>query len=110
MLHIIYILAFTVIAILAVTNLVRSLITLSTESHKVHSQNYNNNSNSASQSSVYRKRSNHLERVHPELLDNQGRKIDEPLLVMRSISVEDARQKLDDLYDASPNKGNEPQE
>ncbi|MGH7999783.1 MAG: DUF2973 domain-containing protein, partial [Brasilonema sp.] len=39
---------------------------------------------------------------HPELLDATGNLIKEPLLVMRSINVDDARQKLDELYEASP--------
>ncbi|MDJ0535671.1 MAG: DUF2973 domain-containing protein [Xenococcaceae cyanobacterium MO_207.B15] len=108
MLHLIYILAFTIIAVLAVTNLVRSLITLSTETQRVYPQNYNKSS--SSQNSRLRNQVNNYGKVHPELLDNQGKKIDEPLLVMRSISVEDARQKLDALYNQSPNKGNEPKE
>jgi len=39
---------------------------------------------------------------HPELLDSAGKFIKEPLLVMRSINVEDARQQLDALYESSP--------
>lgn len=39
---------------------------------------------------------------HPELLDENGRMIDEPLLVMRSMSVEDAREQLDAIYKSSP--------
>ena len=45
-----------------------------------------------------------LERYLEEEYDEQGQVINEPLLVMRSVSVEDARQKLDALYDSSPNK------
>lgn len=104
MLHIIYILAFTIIAFLAISNLVRSLITLSTESARVspnHQPNQNKNN------SVNRR---YRHQVHPELLDQQGKVIDEPLLVMRSVSVEDARQKLDALYESSPNKSNDTQE
>jgi hypothetical protein len=41
---------------------------------------------------------------HPELLDNSGNLIKEPLLVMRSINVDDAREQLDALYEASPAK------
>ncbi len=40
--------------------------------------------------------------IHPELLDERGKPINEPLLVMRSVSVEDARQQLDAIYNASP--------
>jgi len=35
-------------------------------------------------------------------LDNAGKIIREPLLVMRSINVEDARQQLDAIYESSP--------
>lgn len=101
MLHIIYILAFTAIAFLAISNLIRSLITLGTESSRVY-PNYR----TAQNGSNYANRRYH-QQIHPELLDEQGRVIDEPLLVMRSVSVEDARQKLDALYDSSPNKNND---
>ena len=100
MLHIIYILAFTVIASFAISNLVRNLITLSTDT-RVHP---NRRSNSSRNSGIKRQ---DREPVHPELLDEQGRVINEPLLVMRSVSVEDARQKLDALYDSSPSKNND---
>ena len=109
MLHLIYILAFTIIAVLAITNLIRSLITLSTETQRTYPQN--NQQSQHHQNSLYRRQVNRLENVHPELLDSQGKRIDEPLLVMRSISVEDARQKLDSLYnESSSNKGNESKE
>lgn len=103
MLHIIYILAFTVIASFAISNLVRSLITLSTDT-RVH-PNYRSNRNKNSGS-----KRQYGEPVHPELLDERGKVINEPLLVMRSVSVEDARQKLDALYDSSPSKNNDSQE
>lgn len=96
MLHIAYILAFTVIASLAISNLVRSLITLSTESSRVY-PNHN-----PIQGRMYGDRRS-SRKVHPELLDENGRVINEPLLVMRSLSVEDAREQLDALYDSSPN-------
>ena len=108
MLHLAYILAFTIIAVLAVTNLVRSLITLSTEPQRIYPQNYKQSP--STNNSAFRNQANDFGKLHPELLDNQGRRIDEPLLVMRSISVEDARQKLDALYNASPNKRNESKE
>ena len=38
---------------------------------------------------------------HPEMLDDNGRVLDEPLLVMKSISLEDAREQLDALYDGT---------
>ncbi|MGK7933048.1 MAG: DUF2973 domain-containing protein, partial [Microcystaceae cyanobacterium] len=45
-----------------------------------------------------------------ELLDERGQPINEPLLVMRSVSVEDARQQLDALYNASPSSKKETEE
>ena len=98
MLHLIYILAFTAIALLAVSNLIRSLVTLSAETQKFYPPQYNTSRSSAKKE------------VHPELLDEQGRVIEEPLLVMRSVSVDDARSRLNDLYDASPSKTIDPEE
>lgn len=95
MLHLVYILVFTVIALLAVTNLIRSLITLSAETQKFYPPNYNNSIHSQSR---------RPQKIHPELLDEQGQVIEEPLLVMRSVSVDDARSRLDALYEASPSK------
>lgn len=106
MLHLLYILAFTGLAILAVGNLIRSLITLSTESQRTYlPTNWDQNSpGSPTGNSQYR-------RVpHPELLDDRGNILNEPLLVMKSMTVEDARQKLDELYDSSPNGSSGPQE
>ena len=100
MLHLVYILVFTAIALLAVSNLIRSLITLSAETQKFYPPNYN--------SSNSQPRKN--KKVHPELLDDRGQVIEEPLLVMRSVSVDDARSKLDALYEASPSKTIEPEE
>lgn len=101
MLHLVYILVFTAIALLAVSNLIRSLITLSAETQKFYPQN--NRGSSGNQSRRDRQ-------VHPELLDEQGQVIEEPLLVMRSVSVDDARSRLDALYDASPSKTVEPED
>ncbi len=102
MLHLVYILAFTTIAFIAISNLIRSLITLSTETQRVYSSD-NQSSQSKNRSRV---RSNFRSprEIHPELLDKQGRVINEPLLVMRSVSVEDAREQLDSLFNSSPNK------
>lgn len=97
MLHLVYILVFTIIALLAVSNLIRSLITLSAETQKFYPPNY------------HRQPSSH-KKVHPELLDEQGQVIEEPLLVMRSVSVDDARSRLDELYKASPSKTIDPEE
>ena len=100
MLHLIYILVFTAIALLAVSNLIRSLVTLSAETQKFYPPQHHGST---------RKRSRR-EAVHPELLDDRGQVIEEPLLVMRSVSVDDARSRLDALYDASPSKTVEPEE
>jgi hypothetical protein len=101
MLHLIYILAFTVIALLAVSNLIRSLVTLSAESQKFYPPQYNTSNRVTSPS---------RQKVHPELFDDQGKMIEEPLLLMRSVSVDDARSRLNALYDASPSKTIEPEE
>jgi Protein of unknown function (DUF2973) len=105
MLHLTYILAFTVIAFLAISNLIRSLITVSMDSQ----HRYSKTSNSAfGRREVNFGRAN--ANVHPELLDESGQPIDEPLLVMRSVTVEDARQQLDALYNSSPNQPKETEE
>ena len=101
MLHLIYIVVFTVIALLAVSNLIRSLITLSTETQKLYPPGSNPSNLRSSQSK---------QKVHPELLDEQGKIIEEPLMVMRSVSVDDARSRLDALFDASPSKTVDPEE
>jgi hypothetical protein len=95
-LHIIYILAFTTVAFFAIGNLVRSLISLSTESQRYY----------ASPRKDYKARSI----PHPELLDENGKLTNEPLLVMRSFTMEDARQQLDSLYNSSPSKNSEADE
>ncbi|MEY2985059.1 MAG: hypothetical protein RLZZ568_1676 [Cyanobacteriota bacterium] len=87
MLHLIYILAFTVIAFLAVSNLIRSLISVSMGTQR-----------SGPSNTPRRVRQSN----HPELFDDNGVPINEPLLVMRSVNVDDARQRLDALFDASP--------
>jgi hypothetical protein len=43
-------------------------------------------------------------------LDERGNPINEPLLVMRSMTVEDAREKLDSIYNSSPNNNTGTQE
>lgn len=88
--HVIYIIAFAVLAILAIANLVRNLILLGSNARNAPSSNaYGNEVNRPV--------------PHPELLDNDGQVIREPLLVMRSISVKDAREQLDALYNSDDN-------
>lgn len=101
MLHILYILAFTVIAFFAISNLISNLINLGFESNRSYSRKSNlNPSNNTGASG------NKIAQTvpHPELLDEAGQPINEPLLIMRSVNVEDAREQLDAIYNASPSK------
>ncbi len=91
MLQLLYIIAFTVLALLAMGNLIRNLVTLGIESQRSYPY----------------ARPSSPKITHPELLDNQGRVIDEPLLVMRSLTLDDARSQLDALYNNSPTPGDE---
>jgi hypothetical protein len=93
MLHLLYILAFTILAFLAVSNLIRNLVLFSFDRDRTYS---------SKPSSIPYSTSRRASAPHPELLDNKGHLIKEPLLVMRSINVEDARQHLDALYESSP--------
>jgi hypothetical protein len=94
LLHLLYVSAFTVLAFLAVGNLIRNLMTLGVESQRGSASGgwAGRGASSVSRSKV----------PHPELLDNTGNVINEPLLVMRSMTVEDAREQLDALYESSP--------
>lgn len=100
MLQLLYILAFTILALIAVSNLIRNLIMFSFERDRVYpggrSPAYNPGGAMSARSVP-----------HPELLDSTGRIIRDPLLVMRSIDVEDAREQLNALYEASPNYNSE---
>lgn len=93
MLHLLYILSFTILALLAIGNLIRSLVTLGFESQRQPSSPW------APRTSSY---STRRPVPHPEFLDDSGKMINEPLLVMRSMTVEDAREQLDALYKSSP--------
>jgi Protein of unknown function (DUF2973) len=90
LLHLLYIAAFTIVALLAMSNLIRSMVTLGMASQR-----------------PYGKPQTHKSISHPELLDESGNLIDEPLLVMRSFTMEDARAQLDALYRDSPGKEDE---
>ncbi|GAB4381477.1 MAG: DUF2973 domain-containing protein [Elainellaceae cyanobacterium] len=98
MLHLLYILAFTILAFLAVGNLIRNLMTLGMESQRSYSGR-----STAGSYPQDRRRSI----PHPELLDEQGNVVNEPFLVMRSMTVEDAREQLDALYKSSPGYSDE---
>ncbi len=113
MLHLLYIMAFTVLALIAVANLIRNLIMFSFDRDGGRSGlggNYPMNSQDANQGGYGYLSANRQITPHPELLDNTGKFIKEPLLVMRSINVEDARQQLDALYESSPGNKSEKSE
>ena len=93
MLHILYIVAFTALSLFAVTNLIRSMISLGQNEAKTQNSYANRTKAISSRTSQF---------IHPELLDANGNIIDEPLLVIRSMGVEDARSRLDELYESSP--------
>jgi hypothetical protein len=88
MIQIIYILAFTILSLFAITNLIRSMISLSQNDSRRYQEKRN--------------RQVSPEYAHPELWDKDGKYIDEPLMVIKSISVDDARSRLDALYNSSP--------
>ncbi|BAZ84607.1 DUF2973 domain-containing protein [Dolichospermum compactum] len=98
MLHLLYILAFTVLAFMAVGNLIRNLIMFSFDRERT----YQANQSSKGGFGYYTARKQYVS--HPELLDSAGNMIKEPLLVMRSINLEDAREQLDALYESSPSQ------
>ena len=97
MLQLIYIFAFTILALIAVSNLIRNLMMFSVERDRTYPLA---RSPIPDQGSFSYHSSQSV--PHPELLDPAGNLIRDPLLVMRSISVEDAREQLDALYKASP--------
>jgi hypothetical protein len=87
MLHLLYILAFTALAIVAMVNLFRSMLAMGSD------QRYSSGGDRPGANRVV---------PHPEFLDDAGNVVNEPLLVMRSVQVEDVRSRLDALYEASP--------
>ncbi len=95
-LHLLYVLVFAVLAFLAIANLVRNLINLGQESQR----------NTTGWSADPRPKQP-LSVPHPELLDSSGQVVNEPLLVMRSMPLEEVRSRLDQIYNDSP--GGSPQ-
>ncbi|MGD1851432.1 MAG: DUF2973 domain-containing protein [Cyanophyceae cyanobacterium] len=107
MLHLLYLLAFSGLAAIAIGNLIRNMMVLGTESQRHNAampsrqgavgggqgSALGNMSSAASQRSMT---------LHPEMLDENGRPIREPLLVMKSMTVDDARDHLDALFQSSP--------
>ena len=107
MMHLLYILAFTILALIAVSNLIRNLVMFSSE----RDSGYPGGRSPMSNGGVSPYGSSSYQSVpHPELLDSAGNAVKDPLLVMRSISVEDAREQLDALYKSSPGYSNETQD
>lgn len=98
MLQLLYIIAFVILAVLAIGNLIRSLFALGADSQRSYASRGVAESLSSSRSRAT---------SHPEMLDERGRVINEPLLVMRSMTVEDAREQLDALYNNSPGSSDE---
>ena len=96
MLHALYILAFAILAFLAVRNLIQNLMLLGTDARRDPRQRYDEGSSSTTYSTP-----------HPEMLDEMGRVVSEPLLVMKSITLEDAREQLDALFDGSSSASSE---
>ncbi len=107
MLHLLYILVFTILAIISVANLIRNLILFSFDRERSYPARPSNKNNKGS-FGYYAAKQQFI--PHPELLDDAGNIIKEPLLVMRSINVEDARQQLDAIYESSPGQKAENQE
>lgn len=104
MLHLLYILAFTILAFMAVANLIRNLIMFSFDTERTYPTRHSSMANRGN----YPYSGSRKQFVpHPELLDNFGNLIKEPLLVMRSVNVEDARNQLDALYESSPGQKTE---
>ncbi|MEL7359750.1 MAG: DUF2973 domain-containing protein [Cyanobacteria bacterium J06560_6] len=90
MFHLLYILAFTVLAVLAVSNMIRNMVRLGTQATQPPGQSQRQSQYGANRPVP-----------HPELLNDSGDVINEPLLVMRSISMKDAREQLNALYESS---------
>ena len=100
MLHLLYILAFTTLALIALRNLIGNLLTLGIDSTRSYPPQRPNMGKNPYQSLHPLSGRNAV--PHPEFFDDAGNVIDEPLLVMRSMTVEDARSKLDALYNSTP--------
>lgn len=95
MLHVLYIIAFAAIASFAIANLFRNMMMLGRDVR----QGYGNAKDAMTAPTVV---PNPEKSSHPELLDESGEVVREPFLVLKSISVDDAREKLDAIYKASP--------
>lgn len=101
MLHALYIVAFTILAFLAVGNLFRNLMLLGADARRPPRKSASGWGQSGRDESLT---------PHPEMLDERGRVLEEPLLMLRSISLEDARERLDALYEGTSNQSEEASE
>ncbi|MEM6837169.1 MAG: DUF2973 domain-containing protein [Cyanobacteria bacterium P01_C01_bin.120] len=90
MLQAIYIIAFAVLSVLAISNLVRNIMMLGADAGRPRQSGWGSSTG---------RREVHTQIPHPEMLDDDGQVSSEPLLVMKSISLEDARDRLDALYE-----------
>ena len=107
--HVVYIIAFAVLAIMAIANLVRNLILLGGNARNPQApRTYSGQQNASGVGGAYPGGNRPM--PHPELLDQDGQVIREPLLVMRSISVKDAREQLDALYNGNGSALDEPED
>ncbi len=80
MLQLLYCIAFGAITFLALRNLLSNLLTLGKAEQQPRPRRA----------------------PHPELIDDQGNLTSEPLLVIRSTNLEEARSRLDQLFQESP--------
>ncbi len=85
LLEILYIIAFLVVAFFVIRNLLRDVMTIGAEQRQP-------------------KRRQQRRPPHPELMDEDGNVTDEPLLVIRSTNLEEARNRLDELFYESPDE------
>ncbi len=96
MLHLLYMLVFTVLAVLAVGNLIRNMFVLGRDSQRgMPAQGLDPQSPEPPRPQ---------RTPHPELFNNAGELLNEPLLVMRSLPIDEVRSKLDALYNSSPSE------
>ena len=95
MLHVLYIIAFAAIASFAIANLFRNMLLLGRDMR----QGYGSGKDVMKAPTIV---PNPERSPHPELLDESGEVVREPFLVLKSISVDDARERLDAIYRASP--------
>ncbi|NJK63131.1 MAG: DUF2973 domain-containing protein [Synechococcaceae cyanobacterium SM2_3_1] len=86
LLEILYIIAFLVVAFFVIRNLLRDVMTIGAEQRQP------------------KRRRPQRRPPHPELIDKDGNVTDEPLLVIRSTNLEEARNRLDELFYESPDE------